>query len=226
MAFPRRCPDLRQSSEAIPREHACADGRDDAAERPTLEGVDLEDLTKRLVAYAGALLYRRRTWRGNVASGPPGAASAGDFVNDAFAKYLSGTRCRPPGLALDKFLAQVIRSDISHLTEAPENREHYVFLTDADAVGIGMFAVSALADVEYATAEERLIAEEWLRRVRAAFPFPKDEQFVRYVTLLLRREYDDSAGLAKALRVSIAAIGNFRRRLARFVARVRREGGS
>jgi hypothetical protein len=222
MAF--QPPSSRESSEALPPAVVDADHGGVDAEHPTVGDVDLDEhLVKRLVLYAAKLL-EHRTWRGNAASGPPGAPSPQDFVNDALLKYLDGKRRRPAGLPLDKFLAQVIRSEISHLADHAESRERHVFLTDGDIVGVGMVPVAAVAGDAYATTDHHLIAEELLRRVRAAHP--KDELFVRYATLLLRRECDDSAGVARALDISIAAAGNLRRRLSRFVARLRREGGA
>ena len=221
MAFQRRRPVPRESSDALVQEEVGPRATD--TECPMLDGIDLDNLAKRLVVYAAMLLDSHRAWRGNAASGPPGAPSAQDFVNEAILKYLDGRRKRPPGLALDKFLAGVIRSDISHLAEHTESREFHVFLTNADVVSVGMFPVAALAGDAYTTTDRRLIAEKLLQRVHAAHP--EDDQFIRYATLLLNREFDDSGGLAHALHISIAAAGNLRRRLVRFVARLRREGG-
>jgi hypothetical protein len=221
MAFEPHRPDSGEVSTPHPADGG-SNEREQNPKRPMLEGEDLENLIKRLIGYAAALLeHRGRSWRANASSGPPGAVGPEDVVQTAILKYLSGQRQRPSGLALDRFLAQVVRSEISHLADNAENQKKHFFL--ADGVGLGLFPVAALAGDAYATSDDRLIAEKILLRVHAAFP--EDEQFMQYTRLLLRREYDDSEGLARALGVTVAGAGNLRRRFIRFLARLRREGG-
>src|ERR1051325_4316958 len=85
------------SKPAVEQAHANDAGatgaREPGADRPTWDGIDLTDLIKLLTLYADELLRRYR-WRGNAASGAPGAKTAEDFVQEAFLKYFNGERRR------------------------------------------------------------------------------------------------------------------------------------
>lgn len=180
------------------------------------EGVDLTDLTKRLLGFADALL-RRRAWRCNFAGTPPGGLSAQDLVQTAFQKYPS--RHKPHGVEPFAILAGIVRTEVAHLAARPENRELHLFLSEGD--GPGLVDPTAISDSAQATAEDRMIAEDWLRRLRTRFQ--GDERLLEFASLLASDQYETAQELAEILDVPRNTIFNMKRRLVRFFRGEREE---
>jgi len=185
-------------------------------EPPVWEGLDLTDLTKRLLAFADALL-RRRWWRGNAASSPPGGISAQDLVQIAFEKFES--RHHPPGVEPFALLAGIIRGEVAHLVDRSENRHPHVFLADSPAPGL--VSASTIADRGQVSPEDQLMLGDWLRRIRRRFR--GDEKLVECAELLASDQYDSAEEIADVLGVSRTAVYRMKRRLGRFFRRERGE---
>ena len=189
--------------------------------QPIEDDFDPIDLSKRLIVYADDIL-RRRTWRGNAASGAPGGQTAEDFVQESFKKYFAGERRRPPDVPWFDFFAGVIRSLISHLVETPENRHAHDFFVEADVGGPGLLPITAVADVAYESPEACRLARDSVKEVRCAFS--SDDRMQQYLSLVESERYDTVSELAEALRVSIAVVANLRKRLRRWFKRQMRDG--
>ena len=188
--------------------------RDDELER--WEGVDLVDLTKRLLVYADRLLRRHRRWRDNTSGCPPGAISANDLVQIAFSKYPS--RRRAEDVTPFMLLAGIIRGEVAHLVDRSENKHRHVRIGEEEAVGV--VSPDALPDTR-ASVEDVLIAKDFLRQIRTHFR--GDRKLLQYVKLRLTERYESARELARALCTSSDEIYNMNRRLQRFLHALRKE---
>jgi hypothetical protein len=86
---------------------------------------EVEPLIGRLLIYASHLM-RHLTWRGARVHGGgtvPGWYAPEDFVDDAIAKALDGTRVRDHMYypTVELFLQSIIKSDIGHLARSADN---------------------------------------------------------------------------------------------------------
>lgn len=171
-----------------------------------LAKVDLDELVTRLLGLARRKMWRR--WRGL----PPSGETPEDVVQKAFHQALSGVRKFPKGdVDLYVFLVMVVRSLISHLPEKEENRcVHTPIEERAD-----------LVDWKYTPREAELTADADFARVLQ--DFAGDQLMTDYIRLRKTEQYRDADEYARALGVTVAAIHNMNRRLARYRDRQRRE---
>jgi DNA-directed RNA polymerase specialized sigma24 family protein len=172
-----------------------------------LAKVDLEELVTRLLGVARKKMWRR--WKGL----PPSGETPDDVVQKAFLQALSGVRKFPEGnIDVDVFLVMVVRSLISHLAEKEENRcVHTPIEESADL----------LVDWKYPPREAELTADADFARVLR--DFAADKLMTDYIRLLLAEQCRDAAECAGALGVTVTAIHNLNRRLARYRDRQRQE---
>jgi 4-alpha-glucanotransferase len=150
-----------------------------------------------------------RRWKGL----PPSGETPEDVVQKAFHQALSGTRKFPKeSVDLYVFFAMVVRSLVSDLAEEEENR--YVHTPIEESADL-------LTDWKHTPREVELAAAADVASVRR--DFADDKLMTDYIRLLSEEQCRDAAGYARALGVTIAAIHNMNRRLARYRHRQRRE---
>jgi DNA-directed RNA polymerase specialized sigma24 family protein len=171
-----------------------------------LAKADLDELVTRLLGLARKKMWRR--WRGL----PPSGETPEDVVQKAFHQALSGVRKFPKGnVDLYVFLVMVVRSLISHLAEKEENRcIHTPIEESAD-----------LVDRKYTPREAELTADADFARVLR--DFAADPVMTDYLRLRSTEQCRDADEYARALGVTVAAIHNMNRRLARYRDRQRRK---
>ena len=172
-----------------------------------LAKADLDELVTRLLGLARKKMCR--LWKGL----PPSGETPEDVVQKAFHQALSGVRKFPEGnIDLYVFFVMVVRSLISHLAEKEENRcPHTPIEESADL----------LIDGKYSQREPQLAAAEDVARVLR--DYAADKLMTNYILLLIEEQCRNAAEYAHALGVTIAAIYNMNRRLARYRDRQRRE---
>ena len=171
-----------------------------------LAKADLDELETRLLGLARSKMWRR--WKGV----PPSGETPEDVVQKAFHQALSGVRKFPKeNVDLYVFFVMVVRSLISHLAEKEENRcVHTPIEESADL----------LTDLT-TPREEQLAAVADVARVLR--DFATDTLMTDYIRLLIEEQQRRNAvEYAHALGVSVAAIHNMNRRLARYRDRQRR----
>jgi len=176
-------------------------------------GQEWDDLVPRLLLLAMTRL-RRMTWRGRRRESPPGAAEAGDFVNDAIAKTIAGLRVwNPQACTLFQHLAGVIVSDVSHAAASLENRS----LVAADPAGESG-AESWPPDVQDEAADpERVTTWRSERRRLLDHLAAVDGDLARMAELMLVRDLQETDDLAPALGIDAGEVANRRKRLKRAV---------
>lgn len=180
-----------------------------------------EDLIPRLLLLAISRL-RRMSWHGERRGEPPGAAEAGDFVNDAVSKTIAGIRIwNPAACSLFQHLAGVIVSDISHAARSAENR---ITLRDGGTPLSGASLTVAVADG--APNQESVAAWRSEQRRLLGYLAALDADLGRMAELMLIGDMQETADLSRALGVSAAEVANRRKRLKRAVQTYLAEGGS
>ncbi len=172
-----------------------------------LAKADLDELVTRLVGLARKKMCR--LWKGL----PPSGETPEDVVQKAFHQALSGVRKFPEGnVDLYVFFVMVVRSLISHLAEKEENRYAHTPIEES---------ADLLVDWKYTSREAELaVAADVVRVLR---DFAADKLMTDYICLLIEEQCRDAAEYARALGVTVAAIHNMNRRLARYRDRQRRE---
>jgi len=172
---------------------------------------DWDDLVPRLLLLAVSRL-QRMTWRGDRRGPPPGAAEAGDFVNDAISKTIAGVRIwNPDACSLFQHLAGVIVSDVSHAAGSMENRSTRRDTSDDGEGGIVATIGDDAPDQESVAAwrsEQRRLLEHLERA---------DPALREMAELMLVQDMQETADLSRALAVPPAEIANRRKRLKRAV---------
>jgi DNA-directed RNA polymerase specialized sigma24 family protein len=172
-----------------------------------LAKADLDELATRLLGLARKKMWRH--WKGL----PPSGETPEDVVQKAFHQALSGVRKFPKGnVDVYVFFVMVVRSLISHLAEKEENRCVHTPIEESEDL---------LIDWKYTPRETELAAAEDVARVRR--DFGENKLMTAYIGLLIEGECRNAAEYARALGVSVAAIHNMNRRLARYRDRQRRE---
>lgn len=172
-----------------------------------LAKTDLDELATRLLGLARKKMWRR--WKGV----PPSGETPEDVVQKAFHQALSGVRKFPKGnVDLYVFLVMVVRSLISHLGEKEENRCVHTPIEESADV---------LMDWKYTPREAELTAAADAARLLR--DFAPDKLMTDYIRLLIEEQCRNAAEYARALGVTVAAIHNMNRRLARYRDRQRRE---
>jgi DNA-directed RNA polymerase specialized sigma24 family protein len=173
-----------------------------------LAKADLDELETRLLGLARKKMWPR--WKGL----PPSGETPEDVVQKAFHQALSGVRKFPKGnVDLYVFFVMVVRSIISHLAEKAENRcvhmpiEESANLLDWKSTP-RVVELAAAADVACVLRD-----------------FATDKLMTDYIRLLIEEQCRNAAEYARALGVTVAAIHNMNRRLARYRDRQRRETG-
>ena len=172
-----------------------------------LAKADQDELVTRLLGLARKKMWRR--WKGL----PPSGETPDDIVQKAFVQALSGVRKFPKGnVDLYVFFVMVVRSLVSHLAEKEENRcVHSPIEESADV----------LMDWKYTPRETELAAAADIAHVLR--DFAADKLMTDYIRLLIQEQCRNAADYARALGVTVAAIHNMNRRLARYRDRQRRE---
>jgi len=172
-----------------------------------LAKADLGELVTRLLGLARRKMCRR--WKGS----PPSGEMPEDVVQKAFHQALSGARKFPKGnVDLYVFFVMVVRSLVSHLAEKEENR--YIHTPIEESADL-------LTDWKHTPREAELAAAADVASVRR--DFAADKLMTDYIRLLSEKQCRDAAEYARALGVTVAAIHNMNRRLARYRDRQRRE---
>jgi len=172
-----------------------------------LAKADLDELLTRLLGLARKKMYRR--WKGL----PPSGETPEDVVQKAFHQALSGVRKFPEGnVDLNVFLVMVVRSLISHLAEKEENRCVHTPIEES---------ANLLTDWKYAPQEAELAAAADVGGVLR--DFAADKLMTDYIHLRIEEQYRNAAEYARALGVTVDAIHNMNRRLARYRDRQLRE---
>jgi DNA-directed RNA polymerase specialized sigma24 family protein len=172
-----------------------------------LAKADLDELVIRLLGLARRKMCRR--WKGL----PPSGETPEDVVQKAFHQALSGVRRFPEGnVGLDVFLVMVVRSLISHLAEKEENRCVHTPIEESASLSM---------DSKYTSQEAELTAAADVARVLR--DFAPDKLMTDYIRLRIEEQCRNAAEYARALGVTVAAIHNMNRRLARYRDRQRRE---
>ncbi len=172
-----------------------------------LAKADLDELASRLLGLARKKMCRR--WKGL----PPSGETPEDVVQKAFHQALSGVRKFPEGnVDLYVFLVMVVRSLISHLAEKEENRCVHTPIEESADV---------LMDWKYTPRETELAAEADVASVLR--DFAADKLMTDYIRLRSEEQCRNAAEYAGALGVTVDAIHNMNRRLARYRDRQRRE---
>lgn len=181
------------------------------APRIDWQSQDWDDLVPRLLLLAVSRL-QRMTWRGDRRGPPPGAAEAGDFVNDAISKTIAGVRIwNPDACSLFQHLAGVIVSDVSHAAGSMENRSTRRDTSDDGEGGIVATIGDDAPDQESVAAwrsEQRRLLEHLERA---------DPALREMAELMLVQDMQETADLSRALAVPPAEIANRRKRLKRAV---------
>jgi len=172
-----------------------------------LAKADLDELVTRLLGLARGKMCRR--WKGLPQSGE----TPEDVVQKAFHQALSGARKFPKeNVDLYVFFVMVVRSLISHLAEKEENRCVHMPIEES---------ANLLMDWTYTPRETELVAAADVARVLQ--DFAADKLMTDYIRLLIEEQWRNAAEYARALGVTIAAIHNMNRRLARYRDRQRRK---
>jgi DNA-directed RNA polymerase specialized sigma24 family protein len=185
---------------------------------PKLDIAGSPELTKRLLGFADALL-RRQKWRGTLTVAP-GSPDAEALVVDAFSKCASGERPYRGKVPLFIHLTGIIRSEISHLQRKRENKQPHLAITNSAARGAILGAT--IPDTDAATAEDILIAADWLTLLRTAFA--NDSNMLRYIDLRQTEMFASASEYARELGLSVLEVFNMNRRLKRFLDHSRGEG--
>ncbi|HEX6100461.1 MAG TPA: hypothetical protein VF432_29370 [Thermoanaerobaculia bacterium] len=174
-----------------------------------LAKADLDELATRLLGLARRKMWRR--WKGL----PPSGETPEDVVQKAFHQALSGVRKFPKGnVDLYVFFVMVVKSLISHLAEKEENRcVHTPIEESADR----------LMDWKHTPREAELSAAGDAARVLR--DFAPDKLMTDYIRLRIEERCRSADEYARALGVTVAAIHNMNRRLARYRDRWRRDEG-
>ena len=172
-----------------------------------LAKADVGELATRLFGLARRKMCRR--WKGV----PPSGETPEDVVQKAFQQALSGVRKFPEGnVDLYVFLVMVVRSLISHLAEKEENRCVHTPIEES---------TDRLMDWKYTPREAELEAAADVARVLR--DFAGDKLMTDYIRLRIDGQCPNAFEYARALGVTVAAIHNMNRRLARYRDRQRRE---
>lgn len=172
-----------------------------------LAKADLDELATRLLGLARRKMCRR--WKGL----PPSGETPQDVVQKAFHQALSGVRKFPEGnVDLYVFFVMVVRSLISHLAEKEENRRVHVPIEES---------ADLLMDWKFTPREAELTAAAGVACLLR--DFAGDKLMTDYIRLRITEQCGDAAEYARALGVTVAAIHNMNRRLARYRDRQRRE---
>lgn len=172
-----------------------------------LAKADLDELGTRLVGLARKKMCRR--WKGL----PPSGETPEDVVQKAFHQALSGVRKFPEGnVDLYVFFVMVMRSLISHLVEKEENRCVHTPIEESADLLIDWKSTQREAELAVAADVARVFRD-----------FETDKLMTAYLRLLIKEQYRNAAEYARALGVTIAAIHNMNRRLARYRDRQRRK---
>lgn len=171
-----------------------------------LENANLDELVTRLLGLARRKMWRH--WKGL----PPSGETPEDVVQKAFQQALSGVRKFPTGnVDLYVFLVMVVRSLISHLAEKEENRCVHTPIEES----------TDLVDWKYTPRDAELAVDADFARVLR--DFETDKVMADYIRLRITEQCRDADEYAHALGVTVAAIHNMNRRLARYRERQRRE---
>lgn len=174
-----------------------------------LAKADLDELETRLLGLARKKMWRH--WKGL----PPSGETPEDVVQKAFHQALSGVRKFPKGnIDLYVYFVMVVRSLISHLAEKEENRCVHTPIEESADV---------LVDWKYRPREDELAAAADVARVLR--DFEADKLMTKYIRLRIEGPCRNAAEYARALGVTVAAIHNMNRRLARYRERQTRETG-
>lgn len=174
-----------------------------------LAKADLDELETRLLGLARKKMWRH--WQGL----PPSGETPEDAVHKAFHQALSGVRKFPKGnIDLYVFFVMVVKSLISHLAEKEENRWVHTPIEESADV---------LVDWKYRPREDELAAAADVARVLR--DFEADKLMTKYIRLRIEGPCRNAAEYARALGVTVAAIHNMNRRLARYRERQTRETG-
>jgi DNA-directed RNA polymerase specialized sigma24 family protein len=172
-----------------------------------LAKADLDELVTRLLGLARKKMCRR--WKGL----PPSGETPEDVVQKAFHQALSGVRKFPEGnVDLNVFLVMVVRSLISHLAEKEENRCVHTPIEES---------ANLLTDWKYTPREAELAAAADVAGVLR--DFAADKLMTEYIRLRIEEQCRNAAEYARAVGVTVDAIHNMNRRLARYRDRQRRE---
>ena len=193
-------------------------GRPLLYDRPPMQGrridwtaQDWEDLIPRLLLLAVSRLSRM-TWRGRYRGPTPGAAQPEDFVNDAIAKTMAGTReWNPDRCTLFQHLAGAIVSDISHAAESADNR---TTISAAAAPADSVWPPDT-ADGD-ADPEQIALWQSEQRRLIAHLDC-LDPLLGRMATAMLVDDHRETADLCLALDLAPSDVANLRKRLKRAV---------
>ena len=173
---------------------------------------DWDDLVPRLLLLAVSRLYRM-TWRGRRGEAPPGAAEAGDYVNDAITKTISGVRVWNPGnCTLFQHLAGVVVSDVSHAATSMENRTTAAPPNDPAGDQWPPDPADDAPDQEHAV--------QWKSEQRRLLHHLDgiDPELAVMAGLMLVHDMQETEALAGAMGVPGSEIANRRKRLKRAVA--------
>lgn len=172
-----------------------------------LAKADLDELGTRLVGLARRKMCR--LWKGL----PPSGETPEDVVQKAFHQALSGVRKFPKeDVDLYVFFVMVVRSLISHLAEKEENRCVYTPIEESEDLLIDWKSTQREAELAVAADVARVFRD-----------FAADKLMTAYLRLLIEEQCRNAAEYARALGVTIAAIHNMNRRLARYRDRQRRK---
>ena len=172
-----------------------------------LAKANLDELATRLLGLARKKMCR-------LCKGlPPSGETPEDVVQKAFYQALSGVRKFPKeDVDLYVFFVMLVRSLISHLREKEENR--YVHTPIEESADLLMDWKSAQREAELAVAADV---------ARVLRDFAGDKLMTNYIRLLIEEQCRNAADYARALGVTVAAIHNMNRRLARYRDRQRRK---
>lgn len=152
------------------------------------------------------------TWRGRYRGPTPGGAQPEDFVNDAIAKTMAGTRIwDPERCTLFQHLAGTIVSDISHAAESADNRTTIsAAAAPADAVWPPDTADGG-ADPEQ-TAQWQSEQRRLIQHLDGLDPL-----LARMATAMLVEDRRETSELCLALDLAPSDVANLRKRLKRAV---------
>ncbi|HWB53914.1 MAG TPA: hypothetical protein VG722_06965 [Tepidisphaeraceae bacterium] len=186
-----------------------------------LSAAELERLVKRLVHHAWCNM-RYRTYRG-ASLARSGLLEAGDFVDIAFKKALSGQRTwnKLMYATLEGFLRSVIDSEMNHTVTSPDSERGRHFPENAT----GSQQATTYEPPSSEPDPARIVVDqEWPERQKqfhdAAVQQLEGEQFLIDLLNCLEAEISEPAEIATLLGVTVDHVNNEKKRLRRKLERL------